>query len=259
MLLFLQFGFGCSAHADDCHTAGELRQPFLEFFAVIIAGGFVNFHADLLDASLDSIGITGTAHNGGAVLVCHNLVRLTKIGNRGGFQLASHFFGDHGCAGEDSDVLQHGFAAIAKTGGFDSQRRPHAADAVEDEGRQGFAVNIFGDDHKFALAHLEQFFQDGDDIGSGGNLAVVDQDVGLVEDNFHPVGIGDEVGRNVAAVKFHAFHVFGFKFQTLGFFHRDDAVLANLVHYLGNQVADGFVLGRDRRNSGNVRLGGDFN
>ena len=48
----------------------------------------------------------------------------------------------------------------------------------------------------------------------------------------------DEVGREIAAVKLHAFHDFEFVVEALAVFDRDDAFLADLFHGLGNDVAD---------------------
>ena len=70
----------------------------------------------------------------------------------------------------------------------------------------------------------------------------VDQDVGLVEDPFHALGVGDEVGGEVAAVEAHAFHQLQGGLQALGLLDRDDAFLADLVHGVGEDVADGLVV-----------------
>ena len=74
----------------------------------------------------------------------------------------------------------------------------------------------------------------------------MDQDVGILEHALHPLRIGDEVGGQVTAIELHALdHVRG-GLHGLGFFHGDDAVLADLLHGLGNALADGGVaIGRD--------------
>ena len=74
----------------------------------------------------------------------------------------------------------------------------------------------------------------------------MDQDDGVFENGFHALGIGDEVGREVAAVELHAFDDFQLGLHRLGFFDGDDAVFADLLHGFGNDVADGLVVvGRD--------------
>ena len=69
----------------------------------------------------------------------------------------------------------------------------------------------------------------------------MDQDVGVLEDRLHRLGIGDEVGREVALVELHAFDDFEGRLDALGFFDGDGAVLADLVHGVGDDVADGGV------------------
>ena len=68
---------------------------------------------------------------------------------------------------------------------------------------------------------------------------------GSSEDRFHLLGVGDEIGADVAAVELHAFDVFGLELDALGLFDGDDAVLTDLLHHLGNEVADLAVLGGD--------------
>ncbi len=70
------------------------------------------------------------------------------------------------------------------------------------------------------------------DVGDGGDLLVGDQDVGLLDLGFHLVGVGDEVGRDVAAVELHAFDVLDLGLDALRLFDGDDAVLADLLHAL---------------------------
>ena len=80
------------------------------------------------------------------------------------------------------------------------------------------------------------------------DLLLVHQDVGVFEHALHRVRIGDEVGGQVAAVELHAFDPFDFGLQALAFVDGDDAVLADLFHRVGQQIADlAIVVGGDRR------------
>jgi hypothetical protein len=74
------------------------------------------------------------------------------------------------------------------------------------------------------------------------DLFVGDQHKGLCEHRFHTIGVGDEIRADVAAVDLHAFDVLGLKGQALALFDRDDAIAANLVHHLGDQVTDLLIL-----------------
>ena len=69
---------------------------------------------------------------------------------------------------------------------------------------------------------------------------------------FHRLGARDEIGGNVAAVKFHTFHVLGLEVEALALLNRDDAVLTDFVHHVGNQSADFLILGADRGDLGDL-------
>ncbi|MCY1500637.1 hypothetical protein D9M68_346850 [compost metagenome] len=60
----------------------------------------------------------------------------------------------------------------------------------------------------------------------------------VVEVSDHLFRVGDEVGAEVAAVELHAFDDFEFGFGGLGFFNRDDAFVADLLHRFSNVEAD---------------------
>src|SRR4029453_775501 len=72
------------------------------------------------------------------------------------------------------------------------------------------------------------------------------QDVGVGEFDRHLFRIGDEVGREVAAVELHAFNHVELEFEALGFLDRDHAFLADLLHRFGDLLADdGVAISRD--------------
>ena len=71
------------------------------------------------------------------------------------------------------------------------------------------------------------------------------------------LGVVDEVGRQVAAVELHAFDDVEFGVQRLAVFDGDDAFLADLVHRVGDDLADRLVaVGRDRADLGDFLGGG---
>ena len=64
---------------------------------------------------------------------------------------------------------------------------------------------------------------------------------------------GGEVGAEVALIELHAFDEVEGGFGALGFFNGDHAVFANLVHGVGQQLADfGIVVGGDGANLGDL-------
>ncbi len=78
------------------------------------------------------------------------------------------------------------------------------------------------------------------------DLPVGDQDERGLKDRLHALGVGDEVQREVAAVELHALRVLGLEAERLALLHGDDAVLADLVHHLGDDRADLGIGGADR-------------
>ncbi len=63
-------------------------------------------------------------------------------------------------------------------------------------------------------------------------LLLVQEDVGVLELGDHLLGIGDEVGREIAAVELHALDDLDFGIERLGFLDRDHALVADLLHRL---------------------------
>ncbi|GFN41799.1 MAG: conserved hypothetical protein, partial [Marine Group I thaumarchaeote] len=87
----------------------------------------------------------------------------------------------------------------------------------------------------------------------------MDQDIGFLHVAGHLVGVGDEVGRGVAAVELHALDHVQVGVQALGFLHGDHALFAHLLHGLGNEVADlAVAVGGDGAHLGDFRIGGNL-
>ncbi len=108
------------------------------------------------------------------------------------------------------------------------------------------------------LAGLYDSFEHRQDRLQAGELLLVDEDVGVLELDRHLVGVGDEIRRDIAAVELHALDHIELGLQALGLLDRDDALVADLLHGLGDHAADlvvavsrngadlgDFVVGRD--------------
>ena len=91
------------------------------------------------------------------------------------------------------------------------------------------------------------------------DLLFVDQNVGVFEDDFHALLVGDEVGAQVAAVELHALDDVDGRLERLALFDGDDAVGADLLERVGELLADRLVVvGGDRRDLGDLFLAGDL-
>ena len=97
------------------------------------------------------------------------------------------------------------------------------------------------------LAHLRGFFEQGQKVFHGADFLVVDENERFFEQAFHGLGIGDEIGRNIAAVELHAFDDFERRVDALRLFDGDDAVFADFFHGVGDKVADFMVVVRGNR------------
>jgi hypothetical protein len=74
------------------------------------------------------------------------------------------------------------------------------------------------------------------------DFLLVDQDVAVLQDALHLGEVRDEVGAQVALVELHALHELDLGLERLAFLDGDHAVLAHLVHRLGDDLADLLIL-----------------
>ena len=99
------------------------------------------------------------------------------------------------------------------------------------------ALDVLGDDEQ-RLARLHHGFQNGKHRLQTGKLLLVDEDVGALQLGNHLVGVGDEVGGEIAAVELHALDDVELGLEALGLLDRDDALVADPLHRLGDLGAD---------------------
>src|SRR4030095_3208720 len=208
-------------------------------------GGVFDLLADRLGTGLDRLMGAGAVNDRGVVLVDRDALGCAEHADGDVFKLDAEIFADHLAAGQDGDVFEHRLAAIAEARRLDGRDLEAAAQLVDDERRQRFAFDVLGNDQQraTALAHCLENRQHRLEVRQ---LLLVDQDVGVGEFDRHLFRIGDEVGREVAAVELHAFNHVELEFEALGFLDRDHAFLAYLLHRFGDLLADdGVAISRD--------------
>src|ERR1700690_2510777 len=258
ILALLHLDLGRAADADPRDPAGELGQTLLEFFPIIVRRGFLDLRLDLIHARLDVGLLAGAVDDRGVFLVDHDLLGAAKHVEGDVLKLDAEIFRDRLTAGQDRDVLQHGLAAIAEARRLDGGDLQTATQAVDDEGGESFAFDVFGDDDE-RLAGLHHGLEQREQLVQRGELLLVDEDVGIVHFNAHLVGVGDEVGGDVAAVELHAFDDIEFGFERLGFLDRDHALVADLLHGVGEELADlGIAVGGNGADLGDLLVRGDL-
>src|SRR5690606_7709708 len=158
VLALLELDLGGGTGLDDGHAAGQLREALLELLAVVVRVGVLDLGADLGHAAGDAVGVAGALDDGGLVLGDDDLARLAELLETGGLQLEADLLGDDLAAREDGDVAEHGLAAVAEARGLDGDGLEGAADLVDDQGRQGLALDVLGDDQQ-RLARLHDLLQ----------------------------------------------------------------------------------------------------
>src|SRR6267154_2363182 len=215
-LLFLQFGFGGCADFDDGNAADQLGKAFLQLFLVVVGGGVFDLGADLLHTAFDVRGLAGAFDDRGVVLVDGDLLGAAEVLELHILELDAEVFGDGLAASKSGDVFEHSLAAVAKARGFDGGALQRAAELVYHEGGEGFAFDVLSDDQE-GLAHLGGLLEQREQVLHRADFLFVDEDTDIFENAFHALGIGDEVGGEVAAVKLHAFDYFEGGLHRLGF------------------------------------------
>ena len=185
----------------------------------------------------DVLLLAGAVDDRGLLLLDDDLLGAAE--HRGGhvLELDAEVFRDQLAAGEDGDVLEHGLAAVAEAGGLDRGDLEPAAQLVDDEGGERLAFHVLGHDQQ-RLAGLHDRLQHRQHRLQARELLLVQQHEGVLELGQHLLGIGDEVGREIAAVELHALDDLDLGLQRLGLLDRDDAFVADLLHRLGDHLAD---------------------
>src|SRR5439155_1575247 len=90
-------------------------------------------------------------------------------------------------------------ASVAEPRRLDGTHLQRAAQLVDDQGRERLTLHVLGDDEQRPTG-LRHLLEDGEQVLHRRDLLVVDQNVGVLEGRLHLLGIGDEVGGEVAAV-----------------------------------------------------------
>ncbi len=116
---------------------------------------------------------------------------------------------------------------------------------------RSLALHVLGDDEQL-LTGLDQLLQQRQNVGDHGDLLVGDEDIRIVDEGFHLVGVGDHIGGDVAPVELHALHHLGIGLGGLGLLDGDDAIGGDLLHGLGDELADEGVAGGDGADSCDV-------
>src|SRR5207249_7763112 len=199
------------------------------------------------DAALDFGALALPLDNRRIVLVHDNALGPAQVVELQALQLNPEVLRDEPAAGQNGYVFAHRLAAVAEARRFNRARVDRAPKLVHHQRRQGFPLHFLGN-YQQRLARLGNLLQQGQEIVEIADLLLEDQDIAILKLALHRLGIRDEVGREIAFVKLHALDYFQRRVHGLGFLNGDRAVLAHLIHRVGNDLADLLVpIGRDGR------------
>ena len=253
---FLHLCLGSGTDTDDSYAAGQLGQTLLQLLLIKAGCGLFDLVLDLGGSCRDGALVARAVYDDGGILCDLDGFRAAKLVQGRVLELQAQVSADNGTAGQDGDILQHGFPSVTIAGCLDSRHIECAAQLVDDQSGQGFAFDILSDDQQ-SCAHLDDLLQQGQDVLNGGDLLVRDQDERIFQIGFHLVHISCHVGGDIASVELHAFNQVQLGQHGLALFDGDDAVLGDLLHSVRYHLADLCVAGRDRCHILNVRFAVD--
>ena len=199
--------------------------------------------------------LPGAVDDRGVFLVDAHALGPPQHVERDLFELDAQVLGDQAARAENRDVLEHRLAPVAKPRGLDRCDLEAAAQLVDDQRRQSLAFDVFGDDEQ-RLARLNHRLEQRQQRLQRRELLLMNEEVRILQFDDHLFGVGDEIRRQVAAIELHPFDDVEFGFGGLGFLDGDDAFVADLLHRLGDHVADRLVaVGGDRADLGDLFRG----
>ena len=246
-LALLHLGLRGRSDVDLGNTAGEFRQPLLEFLAIVVAVGDLDLGTDLGRPAVDRRLRTGPAHDRGVLAVDDHLLGAAKVGELDGVEGDAEILEDRLTTGEDGKIAHDRLATVTVAGGLHGHRLDNAAELIDDERGQRLPLNILGDDHQ-RLARLADRLEERDKVLRRGDLLLEQKDVRVFVLTDLRIGIGDEVGGEIAAVELHPLDDVDGRLRLLPLLDGDHAVLANLQKRLGEDAADRrIVVASDRR------------
>ena len=190
-----------------------------------------------MNSVLDSVLVAAAVNDDGVLLVDLYLLSATELVDLGLLDVETKLLGDNFAACQDSDILQHFLTSVAKARSFDSYAYEYASQLVQNDVCQSVALNVFSDDDEL-LASLYDLLEQRQNVLNRGDLLIGDENVRIVDNSFHLIGISYHVGGDVAAVELHAFNYLGVGLSSLALFKGDNAVSGYLLHSLSDKLAD---------------------
>ncbi len=129
-----------------------------------------------LTRPLTSAALAATLDDRGVVLGHHDAAGGAEHVETDLVELEADLGGDDLATGEGGDVLHHRLATVTEGRGLHGDGVEGAADLVHDQGREGLALDVLGEDEQ-RLAGRDDLLQQRQQVGDRRDLALVEQDV----------------------------------------------------------------------------------
>ncbi|KAK1245315.1 hypothetical protein MKX08_004944 [Trichoderma sp. CBMAI-0020] len=258
VLLLADLNLGRATDLDDGNTARQLGQTLLELLLLVLRGGGVgNDAADLLASLSNGVLAALTVEEDGVLLGDGDGASRSQHVGGGLLELDVKVVAEDGTVGQDGKIAKDGLAVVTEAGGLDGGDLELATELVQDADSQGLAVNVLGNDDQ-RTAELGRGLEGGDDVLNSRDLLLREEDQRVLKLDLGGLGIGDEVGGDVTAVESHTLGNLELVLQGLALLDGNDTLLADLLHGVGNQLADVVVaVGTDGGDLGNLLAGGN--
>ena len=208
----------------------------MEFLLVVGRFGSGNLRLDLCNALVNSLFVACAINDGGVVFVDRNALGSTQHIDGRALKFDTLLLADDSATGEDSDVFEHLFAAVAEARCLDCAYLQLRTQTIDNQRGECFVIYILCDDKQGTTA-LYGRLQYGEQLFEVADFLVVDKDVGLVHLYLHGLGVGNEVGADIAAVELHTLHHINGSVHALCFADGDDTVFAYFAHSVSNKFA----------------------
>ena len=259
VLLFTDLNFGGTANLDDSDTARELGKTLLELLLLILGGAGVSHDtADLLAALGDGVLAALAVQENGVLLGDGDGAGGTEHIGSGLLKLDVKVIAENGTVGQDSEIAKDGLAVVTEARSLDGSDLELATELVENADSKSLTVNVLSNDDK-GTALLLGSLESGDDVLDSGNLLLGEEDQRVLELDLGALGVGDEVRGDVTAVELHSFGDLKLVLDGLALLDGDDTLLADLLHGVGEELANVCVaVGGDGGDLRDLLAGGDL-
>ena len=178
------------------------------------------------------------ADDGRFVFCRDNARRLPEHRERRVLKLNADFLRDDLAADYRRDIGEHFLLTVAVARRLHREHTEGSAKLVHDKGGERIALDILGNNHKFLLPRLHDFFQQGQNFLYIADFFISEKDERILHFGLHSLRIRDHIGGDVALVNLESLHDVVGKLHPLRFFNRNHAAAANLLHRLGDDASE---------------------